>query len=133
MRQSTGVNSPPDKKNDAAHYGMPLQPVGEDVVAPVFPAGAVSPKSGLGATLVHGLLSPMRDGTLLAMDLIRPNAPGAYPVVLLRTPYDKTREHAKPFLRSLAERGYIVAVQDTRGRFNSDGSFFPYRDDRTDG
>ena len=133
MRQSTAVSSPLDIKNDAAQYGMPLQPVGEGIVAPVFPAGCVSPKSGVGATLVHGLLSPMRDGTLLAMDLIRPNAPGAYPVVLLRTPYDKTREHDKPFLRSLAERGYIVALQDTRGRFNSDGSFFPYQDDRVDG
>ena len=53
-------------------------------------------------------------------------------MVLVRTPYDKARSR-KPFHVELAERGYIVAIQDTRGRFNSDGVFFPYRDDRTDG
>jgi len=109
------------------------QPADDGVVARVLPAGSISPKTGVPTALVHGLLSAMRDGTVLAMDLIRPEAPGAYPVVLIRTPYDKTREHTKPFLRSLAERGYIVAIQDTRGRFNSDGVFFPYRDDRADG
>jgi uncharacterized protein len=66
----------------------------------------------------------MRDGTLLAMDLIRPAKPGRYPVVLVRTPYDKARSR-KPFHVELAERGYIVAIQDTRGRFNSDGCSFP--------
>src|SRR6266540_2943114 len=74
----------------------------------------------------------VRDGTLLAIDLIRPEAPGKYPVVLVRTPYDKTLGRT-PFLQSLAERGYIVAIQDTRGRFNSDGEFFPYKDARADG
>ena len=113
--------------------GVPLAPIPDGAIAAVFPAGSISPKTGVGVSLVHGVLAPMRDGTRLALDLIRPNAPGAYPVVLVRTPYDKTREHVKPFLRSLAERGYIVAVQDTRGRFNSDGVFFPYRDDRADG
>jgi putative CocE/NonD family hydrolase len=107
---------------------MPIQPTPADVL----PAGSISPKTGVKTTIVHGLLAPMRDGALLAMDLIRPDAPGAYPVVLVRTPYDKTLGRT-PFLRSLAERGYVVAIQDTRGRFNSDGVFFPYRDDREDG
>src|SRR5512136_2780055 len=96
---------------------VPWQGTDEGVIAGVLPAASISPKTGVGTRMVYGVLSPMRDGTLLAMDLIRPDAPGAYPVVLVRTPYDKTREHAKPFLRSLVERGYIVAVQDTRGRF----------------
>jgi putative CocE/NonD family hydrolase len=100
--------------------------------ADILPAGPISPKTGVPTAIVHGLLAPMRDGTLLAMDLIRPDAPGAYPVVLVRTPYDKTLART-PFLRSLADRGYVVAIQDTRGRFNSDGVFFPYRDDRADG
>lgn len=112
---------------------VPWQGIGDAGIARVLPAGAISRKTGVRTTMVYGVRSSMRDGTLLAMDLIRPEAPGAYPVILIRTPYDKTREHAKPFLRSLAERGYIVAVQDTRGRFNSDGVFFPYRDDRADG
>jgi putative CocE/NonD family hydrolase len=66
------------------------------------------------------------------MDLIRPIEEGAYPVVLVRTPYNKVGSRT-PFLEELAQRGYIVAIQDTRGRDNSDGVFFPYRDDRADG
>src|SRR5262245_49938982 len=72
------------------------QPADNGVIARVLPAGSISPKTGVATALVHGLLSTMRDGTLLAMDLIRPEAPGAFPVVLIRTPYDKTREHSKP-------------------------------------
>lgn len=101
-------------------------------VAQVLPAGTISAKTGVATTVVHGLLSPMRDGVSLSLDLLRPEAPGAYPVVLYRTPYDKTLGRT-PFAHFLAERGYIVAIQDTRGRFNSDGDFFPYRDDRADG
>ncbi len=33
---------------------------------------------------------PMRDGTILYADLYRPEGPGPYPVLLQRTPYDKT-------------------------------------------
>lgn len=98
----------------------------------VLPGGPISPRTGGKPHLVHGLLTPMRDGALLAMDLIRPPAPGRYPVVLVRTPYDKTASR-RPYYWELAERGYVVAVQDCRGRFNSDGAFFPYRDERADG
>lgn len=101
-------------------------------LASVLPAEAISARTGVPTTIVHGLQTPMRDGIHLSMDLVRPDAPGAYPVVLYRTPYDKTLSRT-PFVFSLAERGYIVAIQDTRGRFNSDGEFFPYRNDRADG
>jgi uncharacterized protein len=104
----------------------------ETAPADVLPGGAISPRSATPTTIQHNLTAPMRDGTLLAMDLIRPAKSGRYPVVLVRTPYDKARSR-KPFHTELAERGYIVAIQDTRGRFNSDGVFFPYRDDRSDG
>ena len=39
----------------------------------------------------------------------------------------------KDFYEKLAQRGYIVAVQDVRGRFNSDGEFFPYFNEHDDG
>jgi putative CocE/NonD family hydrolase len=77
----------------------------------------------------------MRDGTQLSLDLIRPELPQPLPVVLARTPYDKVQERSRreDFYVSLAQRGYIVAVQDCRGRFNSDGEFFPYFDESDDG
>ena len=96
-----------------------------------LPANDLSPRAHK-TRIIHDLLTPMRDGVKLAMDLIRPVEEGAYPVVLVRTPYNKVGSRT-PYLQELAQRGYIVAIQDTRGRDNSDGVFFPYRDDRADG
>ncbi|MGH2549682.1 MAG: CocE/NonD family hydrolase [Thermomicrobiales bacterium] len=101
------------------------------IPANVLPANDLSPRSHK-TRIVHDVLSPMRDGINLAMDLIRPVEDGAYPVVLIRTPYNKVGSR-NSFNEELAARGYIVAIQDTRGRDNSDGEFFPYRDDRADG
>jgi putative CocE/NonD family hydrolase len=85
--------------------------------------------------IVHGLRVLMRDGVELALDLIRPDLPAPLPVVLMRTPYDKvsTREFMSGLPQRLAERGYVVALNDCRGRFNSDGSFQPNFDEADDG
>ena len=101
------------------------------IPADVLPANDLSPRRHK-TRIIHDVLSPMRDGIKLAMDLIRPIEEGAYPVILIRTPYNKVGSRT-PFYEELATRGYIVAIQDTRGRNNSDGEFFPYRDDRADG
>ena len=65
----------------------------------------------------------MRDGTVLSADVYRPQGEESYPVLLQRTPYDKTLPAvglmADPL--RLAGAGYAVVVQDTRGRFGSDG------------
>ena len=78
----------------------------------------------------ENLPAPMRDGTILRADIYRPDAPGQFPTLLLRTPYNKKREG--DFIGSfiemghkLAERGYTVVIQDVRGRYNSDGEFRP--------
>ena len=79
---------------------------------------------------------PMRDGVVLRADLYRPAGDGRHPVVLQRTPYDKSLK-ANAFMMMdplrTAEAGFAVVVQDTRGRFASDGSFTPFRDDTADG
>ncbi len=74
---------------------------------------------------------PMRDGTRLAMDLYFPPQPGRYPVLLERTPYGKHQSvmvsiGAPAFL---AANGYVVAVQDARGRYASEGLWYPFRDE----
>lgn len=68
----------------------------------------------------------MRDGVTLATDLWLPASGEPAPAVLIRTPYDKSRL-ASDFVRpqQLAEAGYAVAVQDTRGRFASQGRWIP--------
>jgi putative CocE/NonD family hydrolase len=99
------------------------------------PRGEISPRVTADVRLVHNLRARMRDGVELAVDLVRPDLEGRFPVVLVRTPYDKTvaRARTEAQFRKLAERGYIVAVNDCRGRFNSDGEFFPYMHEADDG
>jgi hypothetical protein len=96
------------------------------------PKGEAAPAKYSLRTL-HDVLTPMRDGVLLAMDLLRPDAQGRFPVILMRTPYNKVKSRSRPFHEDLARRGYIVALQDCRGRFNSDGLFDPYRQEHADG
>jgi hypothetical protein len=71
----------------------------------------------------------MRDGVVLKADIYRPDASGAFPVLLGRTPYGKGHGDQS----STAARGYIVVVQDTRGRGQSAGVFDPFFDDERDG
>lgn len=76
---------------------------------------------------------PMRDGTQLAADVYRPNAPGRFPAILLRTPYLKNGDNALALGRYFAQRGYALVWQDVRGRGDSDGAFVPYRNEGRDG
>ena len=105
------------------------------VVTGLGPASKEASPSRFSPRTVRDVLTPMRDGVLLAMDLVRPDASGRYPVVLVRTPYNKVKYRASnaPFAEELVRHGYIVAVQDCRGRYNSDGVFDPYRQEHADG
>ncbi len=78
---------------------------------------------------------PMRDGTILYADVYRPEAPGPFPVLLQRTPYDKSAPLSMNMLDPLkaAKRGYAVVIQDTRGRYTSGGEFYAFKDDINDG
>ena len=64
-----------------------------------------------------------RDGTVLRADVYSPASGGGYPVLLQRTPYDKASESNAATARDLSARGYVVAVQDIRGRYASEGDF----------
>ncbi len=67
----------------------------------------------------------MRDGTILRADVYRPDSPDKFPVLLQRTPYDKSRPTSIEMTQLLAERGYISIIQDVRGRYASEGDFHP--------
>jgi putative CocE/NonD family hydrolase len=75
---------------------------------------------------------PMRDGVMLFADVYRPSGPGPYPALLERTPYDKQNMPA-PFVLRAASSGYAVVVQDVRGRFESEGRFDAFVNERQDG
>jgi uncharacterized protein len=72
-----------------------------------------------------------RDAVLLATDIYRPAtgnvaAPERLPVLLHRTPYDKSEAATVAIAETLAKHGYVVLVQDTRGRHHSQGVFEKY-------
>lgn len=77
---------------------------------------------------------PMRDGTVLRADVYRPVAEGTFPVLLCRHPYGKTEwANASIDAKALVRAGYIVVQQDSRGRFESDGEWMPWKYEREDG
>ena len=81
----------------------------------------------------HGVEVKMRDGVILRTDIYRPNAPGKFPVILKRTPYDKHNTDAIDFALKGVARGYIVINQDVRGRYTSDGEWYPFLHESEDG
>ena len=88
-----------------------------------------------GVFLKHDETISLRDGVRLAMDIYFPaldgrRAEGAFPVILVRTPYDKSPMF---HYRYFAERGYVVVCQDVRGRYASGGSFYPFANEGPDG
>jgi putative CocE/NonD family hydrolase len=110
---------------------------------PALPRGARGQEA---ATVERDVMVAMRDGVRLATDVYRPAEGGPFPVILERTPYDKsapsrserTADVAKP--RSRAEvadyfvrHGYAVVYQDCRGRYHSEGGFTKYLSDAADG
>ncbi|PYV24627.1 MAG: antibiotic hydrolase [Acidobacteria bacterium] len=87
-----------------------------------------------GVVISKNVMVPMRDGVRLATDVCRPAvngvpAPGKFPTILERTPYGKTAGWATYFV----SHGYVAVAQDVRGRFDSEGSWRPHRDDGNDG
>ena len=73
----------------------------------------------------------MGDGTILRHNMTRPDIDGKFPVLLERTPYNKEggSENGVGSPEFFAARGYVVIIQDVRGRFASDGDFYPFKDD----
>lgn len=82
------------------------------------------------------LMVPMRDGVQLAANVYRLQDAGSQPVILARTPYDKNAiingDDTIHLLR-LVQSGYVVVIQDTRGRFASQGDFSAILQERFDG
>jgi hypothetical protein len=76
----------------------------------------------------------MRDGVALRADIYRPSGGGKFPVLVFRTPYGKHSAARSDRIHLKAvERGYVVVMQDVRGRHASDGIFAPYRQEGADG
>jgi putative CocE/NonD family hydrolase len=83
------------------------------------------------------VMVPMRDGVNLAADVYRPVEEGRHPVLLSRLPYNKDLPGRLALIAGAAlraaQQGYVVMYQDCRGRFASEGEFYPVFDDANDG
>ncbi len=77
----------------------------------------------------------MRDGTTLLSNVYRPAGDGEYPVLLTRLPYGKDLPLGTSVLDPIkaAQAGYVVVVQDVRGRYRSEGKFVPFVSEYEDG
>lgn len=86
-------------------------------------------------TVKKNVMLAMQDGVKLSADVYLPKVKRKFPVIIIRTPYNK-RGSLHPYrqLASLfASQGYVFIVQDVRGKFASEGEFFPYATEALDG
>ncbi len=84
-------------------------------------------------TIERNVPAKMRDGATLYADVYRPESSGLLPVLLRRTPYDKAYTTSTLHPEWFARHGYIVVSQDVRGRYTSEGEWYPFRHEADDG
>ena len=114
----------PDKRLFAALLSLLL-------FASLSIAQAPAPATGTYTVITQpGVRVKMRDGVFLVADIYRPQAEGKFPVIMTRTPYNRKDPTTGNYLASY---GYVVIQQDTRGRFDSGGEFYPFKYEMNDG
>lgn len=82
-------------------------------------------------TVERGVSAKMRDGVVLRADIYRPKGEGKFPVLLQRTPYNKS--NGVTFGVRAAARGFVVIFQDVRGRYSSEGEWYTFQHESDDG
>src|SRR5580692_9305172 len=87
--------------------------------------GAARAADPYAVTFERSVAMKTRDGVTLYADIFRPKADGRFPVLLQRTPYDKNNGFS--FGLQGAARGYVVIIQDVRGRFTSEGEWYVFK------
>ena len=97
----------------------------------VLTASVLQAAESYEVTTERGVTVKMRDGVILRADIYRPKADGQFPVLLQRTPYNKSGGAA--FGLKAAARGYVVIIQDVRGRYTSDGEWYTFKHEPDDG
>jgi len=94
------------------------------------------PKAQYKVRAEKNVMVPMGDGKKLATDIYFPVGLDQAPVILIRTCYGKSLQLVtgrSNTSKIFASRGYIVMIQDVRGRYGSEGDFYPFISDGQDG
>jgi hypothetical protein len=97
---------------------------------PAQPAPTMA-QTAAGIAVEKNAVMKTRDGVTLRADIYRPAAEGKYPVLLVRTPYNK--DGFAGFGQKAVARGFMVVAQDVRGRFTSEGEWYPFKHETDDG
>jgi len=97
----------------------------------IFVSTAARATSSYAVTYERDTVVVMRDGIKLYADVFRPDAAGEFPVLLQRTPYDKN--YGTEFGLKAAAQGYVVIIEDVRGRYASEGEWYPFKNEMNDG
>ena len=84
-----------------------------------------------GIVIERAVTMKTRDGVTLKADVYRPAGDGPFPVLLQRTPYNK--QNAADFALMAVAHGFMVVVQDVRGRYTSEGEWYPFKHETDDG
>jgi len=109
-------------------------------VVAVFSGYCAADEEKYSNLVLRDVMAPMRDGVKLATDIYLPTDAETgervgekFPAILIRTPYGKTSNPEERWPQHLCRLGYAVAVQDVRGRGNSQGDFYIYINEGRDG
>src|ERR1035441_9429341 len=110
-----------------------LEWIAPALVSAIFLPSASIARSQTSSEIVveRGVKMTTRDGVTLRADIYRPAGEGSFPVLLQRTPYNK--ENTAEFARKAAARGFMVVTQDVRGRYTSEGDWYPFKYETQDG
>lgn len=101
--------------------------------APLLWSQAAPVTASADIIIQHGVAMKTRDGVTLYADVYRPKSPDKFPVILMRTPYDKSVNWAASPAFKIVPRGYVLIVQDVRGRYTSEGEWYPFKHEQADG
>jgi putative CocE/NonD family hydrolase len=101
------------------------------VVVILLPSIPVASQNAATVVFERNVAMKTRDGVTLRADIYRPDGDGNYPVLLARTPYNK--DGFAVFGHRAVAHGFMVVVQDVRGRYASDGEWYPFKHEIEDG
>ncbi|MBW3560984.1 MAG: CocE/NonD family hydrolase [Actinobacteria bacterium] len=75
----------------------------------------------------------MHDGVRLATDVVTADGSTPRPAMVIRGPHSRAAARMETDIVGLVRRGWAVVVQDVRGRYDSEGEFDPFHQERHDG
>jgi hypothetical protein len=99
--------------------------------ASLIAAAQSAPQPSSDIVIEKNVAMKTRDGVVLRADVYRPAGEGPFPVLLVRTPYNK--DGFSTFGPKAVSHGFMVVAQDVRGRYNSEGEWYPFKHETDDG